>query len=69
MIELKDTLPQGIEVDPDELAAVKIALKGVVNGFSYAGISVGSYVTDAEITQAAIAALTASINFRKGQEI
>ena len=56
--------PQGTQIDPNELAAVKIAVGNVVKTFTYAGLNVGDYVTDDELNQVATAALVASINYR-----
>ena len=61
--------PQGVTIDPNELAAVKIAVGDVVKTFTYAGLNVGDYVTDDELNQVATAALAASINFRSNPAI
>ncbi len=60
---------QGTSIDPEELAAVKIAVREATKDFTYAGVSVGSYITDDEITQVATAALAASANYRSSPKI
>ena len=62
-------LPEGTQIDPNEFAAVKIAVSNVVKTFTYADISVGDYVTDDELNQVATAALIASIKFRSNPAI
>lgn len=61
--------PQGTSIDPNELAAVEIAIRTSTKDFTYDGINVGSYITDAEITQVATAALVASMNYRAAPSI
>lgn len=56
-------------IDPNEMAAVKIAIREAVKGFTYMGISVGSYITEDMLQQVAFAALTASANYRGGETI
>jgi hypothetical protein len=60
---------QGTQLDVNELAAVKVAVRGVVNTLTYLGVNVGTHVTDDEITEVATAALMASISYRNGQSI
>lgn len=60
---------QGIQIDPDELAAVKIAILDAVKDFTYDGIKIASVITDAEITQVATAAVAAGQNYRNAPAI
>ena len=62
-------VPQGTQIDPNELAAVKIAIREATKDFTYDGINVGSYIPDDEIGQVATAALVASANFRSNPAI
>ena len=52
-----------------KLTTVKAAIQKVVNTFTYMGISVGSHITDEELTQVANAAIQAGDNFDGGQTI
>ena len=60
---------QGIQLDVNELAAVKVAIREIVDTFTFGGVNVGTHVTDEQIQQVATAALAASINYRSGQVI
>ncbi len=53
----------------DKLMAVKVAIQKVVNTFTYMGISVGSHITDEELTQVATAAIKAGDDYAGGQTI
>lgn len=52
-----------------ELIAVKLAVQKVVNTFTYMGVSVGSHITDDELTKVAGAAIEALDNFRDAPTI
>lgn len=59
----------GNAVDPNEVAAVTAAVKKTVSGFTYMGINVGSYVTDEECREVALAAILAGNNYRNAPSI
>lgn len=61
--------PEGTQLDPDLLAACAIAVRSVVNGFTYDGFNVGSRVTDAEVASVVTAVLVAEQNFKSGPSI
>lgn len=52
-----------------ELIAVKLAVQKVVNTFTYMGVSVGSHITDDELTKVAGAAIEALDDFRDAPTI
>ena len=52
-----------------ELIAVKLAVQKVVNTFTYMGVSVGSHITDDELTQVATAAIKAMNDFDNAPSI
>lgn len=52
-----------------ELIAVKAAVHKVVGEFSFKGIKVGSYVTDEEITEVAVAAIKARDEYYSADSI
>jgi hypothetical protein len=52
-----------------KLVAVKAAIQKVVNTFTYMGISVGSHITDEELTQVATAAIKAGDDFDNAPSI
>ena len=55
--------------DPDEVAAVMIAVRTVVNTFKYNGIPVGEFVTDDEIKNVSIAAIQSLDDYRNADVI
>jgi len=58
-----------MKVDPDELAAVMIAIREVVKTFTYNGIPVGTFVTDEEVQNVAIAAIQSLDDYRNADVI
>ncbi len=52
-----------------KLLAVKTAIQKVVNTFTYMGVSVGSHITDDELTQVATAAIKAGNDFDNAQTL
>jgi hypothetical protein len=52
-----------------KLLAVKTAVQKVVNTFTYMGVSVGSHITDDELTQVATAAIKAGVDFDNAQSL
>jgi hypothetical protein len=51
-------------LDPGEVGAGAQAVRDIVNGMTYWGQSIGSYVTDDQCTAVAAAVVTAVENYR-----
>jgi hypothetical protein len=63
-------MPETATSDPAaDLAAVKLAIQNVVNTFTYLGVSVGSHITDDELTKVATAAISALDTVRAAPSI
>ena len=60
---MNDTTIQGTTVDPDRVAAAQAAVKNAVADFTYAGINVGTYVTDEECNTVAVAVIAALASY------
>jgi hypothetical protein len=60
---------QGTQIDPGELGAAQVAVRGVVNTFTYDGFDVGSRVTDDQCKEVAVAVVAAVDAFRSGKKI
>lgn len=60
---------EGTAVDPGEIDAVQIAVRAVVNTFTYDGFNVGSRVTDEQIREVASAAVAAGNEYRAAKPI
>lgn len=60
---------EGMTIDPDMVAAMTMAVKETASKFSYAGISIGSYITDEECREVALAALVAANNYKSARSI
>lgn len=65
----QDDISNGQPDADGELMVVKLAVAAVVGEFSFRGIKVGSYVTDEEITQVAVAAIKALDSYRNSTSI
>ena len=65
---MADTI-QGIQVDPDRLAAAVAAVRQVVSGFTYDGFDVGSRVTDQECSAVAVAVMAALASYDASKPI
>jgi hypothetical protein len=62
--------PANLAIDTaGRLAAVKVAIKEVVDTFTYMGVHVGSYITDDELTQVAQASIKARDDFDNAPSI
>jgi len=59
----------GSKIDPDEIAIAAQALRTWVNGVTYLGMNVGGHVTDAQLHDAALAAVTAIEDYRSSPAI
>jgi hypothetical protein len=58
-----------MDPDPNLVIVVAAAVKAAVSKFTYMGINVGSYVTDDECSQVAIAAIKAAAAYQNGKTI
>ena len=66
---MSDIAVQGVTIDPDELLVAQLAVKNTAGTFTYMGVNVGSYITDAECQQVATAVIAAIENYRAGKDI
>jgi hypothetical protein len=66
---MPELAPQGFQLDPDEVTAVQIAVRNLVNTFTYAGMNVGKYVSDQELAQVASVAVAAAAQYRNAKSI
>jgi hypothetical protein len=56
-------------VDQNAIAAVVEGIKPIVNTFTYFGVNIGGYVTDAEYAAVATAAIQAYLDFTSSPKI
>ena len=64
-----DGAVEGVQVDPNRVAAAQLAVKQTASEFTYMGVKVGDYITDDECNKIAVAVLAALAAFDSAKSI